>query len=186
MLLGKKNFPLRNRHTNIAFSLITIESFGGWYWIPTQFPLAFLRCDFADIEKKDKKCKHCQVNDNGNFYGHWDGTRARYTSPSTITLLRTHVKVASRVENMESECGPFSCTTIRGACAASTHVHFTPSFLIRTKTFGVFTGNVSRLERGTKDKSLHVTFSIYKMLKGKSLKWTWKVFLRGFSSEIVN
>lgn len=30
-------------------------------------------------------------------------------------------------------------------------------------------------------KNLHVTSSIHQMLQRKSLKWTWKVFLRGFS-----
>lgn len=60
-----------------------------------------------------------------------------------------------------------------------------PRFLIKIITFVVFAGSVSRLE-GMKEQNLHVTFSIHEMLKGKSLKWTWKVFLKGFSCEILN
>lgn len=61
---------------------------------------------------------------------------------------------------------------------------FHKNFLSKIKTFGVFTGSVSRLE-GNERQNLHVTLSIHEMLKGKSLKWTWKVFLTGFSTEIV-
>lgn len=121
-----------------------------------------------------------------NFYGHWDGARVFHIAhPYDNAFENSRKDGVASGKHGKRMWSIFVHDDSRSLRSIHTHVHFTPSFLIRTKTFGVFTGNVSRLERGTKDKSLRVTFSIYKMLKGKSLKWTWKVFLRGFSSEIV-
>lgn len=158
---------------NIHISLITIESREGGRAFQSQFPVrGFRRHKTRKYWVwKTRKRKH-----EGEYVWLWD---------VWIALEAPGIKKLTQLAKLTCRWRPQTGPWILRAFHSTPAFHPTRIFLIKIKTFGVFTGSVSRLE-GNERRNLHVTLSIHEMLKGKSLKWTWKVFLRGFSTEIVN